>query len=405
MKPHILLIGGEDHHLRMPFFVALRNLGYRVSIAASSGRAAFESAGFPFHPFALNRFWGVASDLKTRTAIGALLRDVNADIAHSFDTKISLLLPLAARANARTGIVRTINGRGWVFSSRSPAAMALRLLYLALQRAAASMTDATIFEHRGDQSFFARMRLIGKSRSVVIPGAGIDVNGLLRARRGGQTPSQLRRELGLDDAEVVATVTRVTREKGVIPLLEAADIVARVRPQTRFLVVGPRDSEGPFAVPEHEFLERRAYVIATGARNDVPSLLAMSDVFAFPSEYAEGVPRAIMEAALCGLPIVATDISGCREVVTDGWNGFLTPTRNPSKLAARIIEVLEDRESAALMAARGPDLIRSKFALDIVVERHAEVYDAVVRRRSRERLQASGKHEKGAPRPGAASAA
>src|SRR3954453_17251254 len=140
MRPHILLIGGEDHHFRMPFFVALRGLGYRVSIAASGGRAAFEAAGFPFYPIKLNPFWNLRSDLESRSAIKRLLREVGADVAHSFDTKISLLLPLAA-VGARTGIVRTINGLGWVFSSRSPAALALRLVYLALQRVAAIATD------------------------------------------------------------------------------------------------------------------------------------------------------------------------------------------------------------------------------------------------------------------------
>jgi glycosyltransferase involved in cell wall biosynthesis len=404
MPPHVLLIGGEDHHLRMPFFLALRNLGCRVSIAATAGREAFEREGFRFHPFALNRFLNVGSDLKTLRELKSLLRESDADVAHSFDTKISLLLPLASAANDRIAIVRTINGRGWVFSSRSPQAMALRLVYLALQRAACATTDATIFEHSGDQSFFARMRLLGNSQSVLIPGAGIDVEGFERARRAGPTREALRKELGLEDAEVVTTVTRVTREKGVIPLLQAADIVAGQRPKARFLVVGPRASEGPFAVPQEEFDKRRPYVIATGSRTDVPSLLAMSDVFAFPSEYAEGVPRAVMEAALSSLPIVATDIAGCREVITDGWNGLLTPLRNPARLAQRIVEMLDNREAAARMAARGPDLIRGKFSLDNVVRRHAEVYEAVAGRRSDSRQRSRGGEEGAASRAGAPAA-
>jgi glycosyltransferase involved in cell wall biosynthesis len=380
MRAHILLIGGEDHHLRMPFFLALRDLGFRVSIAATAGRAAFEAKGFAFHEFKLNRFWSVSSDLETRKELAALLRRVDADVAHSFDTKISLLLPLAAGRDLRTGVVRTINGRGWVFSSRSPAAMALRVVYLALQRAAAATTDATIFEHSGDQNFFTRAGLIGKSWSVLIPGAGIDVAGFERARRAGPAGADVRRELGLEGAQIVTTVTRVTREKGVIQLLKAADIVARVKPNVRFLVVGPRESEGPFAVPQEEFDRRRDYVLATGMRTDVPALLGVSDVFAFPSEYAEGVPRAIMEAALCALPIVATDIAGCREVIVDGWNGVLTPKRSPEKMAARILGLLDDRATALAMGARGPDLIRGKFALDNVVSRHAEVYQAVADR-------------------------
>jgi glycosyltransferase involved in cell wall biosynthesis len=333
-----------------------------------------------------------------------VLQEAEADVAHSFDTKISLMLPFAAGRNSRTGVVRTINGRGWVFSSRSPGAIALRLAYVALQHAAAAATDATIFEHSGDQNFFARMRLLGNSWSVVIPGAGIDVDGFERAQREGRSRAELRSELGLENMDVVTTVTRVTRAKGVIPLLRAADILARVRPNVRLLVVGPRESEGPFAVPQVEYGSRRGYVIATGARNDIPALLAMSDIFAFPSEYAEGVPRAIMEAALSGLPIVATDLAGCREVITDGWNGLLTPKRSPSQLAARIHELLANRDAAARMAARGPDLIRGKFALDIVANRHAEVYQAVADRRSPVHPRTRVANERSASRSGAAAA-
>ena len=381
MTVNVLLVGGEDHHLRIPFMLALRDRGFKLTVAARCDPEPFVRATFDFRGFQFNRFWDIGSDFRALRAIRDLLREVDADVAHSFDTKPSLLLPFAARANPRTAIARTINGRGWIFSSRSPAALALRLAYCPLQRLAAMTTDATVFEHSGDQSFFGRNGLIGPSLSVLIPGAGIDVEGFERDRRMGPSPRKLRRELCLEGVEIVTTVTRVTKQKGIPALLQAADIVSRVRPSVRFLVVGPREGEGPFAVSESEFQKRSGYVLATGSRPDVPSILAMSDVFAFPSEYAEGVPRAIMEAALCATPIVATDLPGCREVVTDRWNGLLTPLRDPRKLADRILEVLENRDAAATRAARGPDVVRNKFSLDAVVAGHAELYERVFRER------------------------
>jgi hypothetical protein len=108
----------------------------------------------------------------------------------------------------------------------------------------------------------------------------------------------------------------------------------------------------------------------------------MSDMFAFPSEYAEGVPRALMEAALCSLPIVTTNLPGCREVVRDGWNGVVTPLRDPRSLADAIVDMLSNRTKAMTMAARGPDVIRRKFSLANVVDRHAELYESLVRERN-----------------------
>ena len=115
----------------------------------------------------------------------------------------------------------------------------------------------------------------------------------------------LRTELGLGDAEVVITVTRMTRQKGFPALLNAAAIVHRARPNVRFVLVGPRESEGSLAVSEAEIAAHSPYVIAVGARRDVPALLRMADVFAFPTEYREGVARVLLEASLARLPVIS----------------------------------------------------------------------------------------------------
>jgi glycosyltransferase involved in cell wall biosynthesis len=107
----------------------------------------------------------------------------------------------------------------------------------------------------------------------------------------------------------------------------------------------------------------------------------MSDVFAFPSDYGEGVPRAVMEAALCGMPIVTTDKPGCMEVIQDGWNGYVTPARNPKAMADRILDLLNDRALGERMGADGPNLIKSTFSLDEIVNQHAALYERLLRER------------------------
>jgi glycosyltransferase involved in cell wall biosynthesis len=380
MARHLLFIGGEDHHLRLPFFCALKTRGYRVTAAASGPAEPFIRAGIAFEPISFGRFFSPVRDLSSVRELKSLFERVDADVAHCFDTKLTLLVALAAAAHPRTRLVRTINGRGWIYSSRSPLAFALRALYPHLQRLAAKSTDTHVFEHNGDCSFFTRHVLSGQSRAVVIPGAGIDVAGFEAAQARRAPAEALRRELGLGDAPVVVTVTRITRQKGIPALLKAAQMVHEALPAVKFLLVGPIEGEGPFAVSAAEIERHAGYVIATGARTDVPDLLAMADLFAFPSEYAEGVPRALMEAALSGLPIVATDIAGCREVIRDGWNGRLTPLRDPGALAGAIEGLLRDRDRAREMGSRGPDLIRGVFSLDNVVARHAELYEQILNR-------------------------
>jgi len=358
--------------------LALKERGYRVTAAASCAPEPFVQAGVDFEAIQFDRFISPHRDFASLRGLKKLFEKVDADVAHCFDTKLSLLVAFVAHTRFRTLIVRTINGRGWIYSSRSAPAIALRRIYPSLQRLAAKSTNATIFQHNGDYSFFARNRLMGNGYATVISGSGIDVDGFERARARGPSASALREELGLGDAQVVITVTRVTRQKGIPALLKAAQLVHATRPNVKFLIVGSRKGEGPFAMSDEEMARQAPYVIAAGARTDIPSLLGMADVFAFPSEYAEGVPRALMEAALSGLPIVASDIEGCREVIRDGWNGRLTPMRDPEALAAGILSLLRDRDRAAAMASRGPETIRNTFCLDAVVARHAEVYERVL---------------------------
>jgi glycosyltransferase involved in cell wall biosynthesis len=253
---------------------------------------------------------------------------------------------------------------------------------------AARTAAATVFEIRDDHAFFARHGMAGK-KPVLIPGAGVDVHGFERALASGPSPAQLRSELGLGDAEVVITVTRMTRQKGIPALLEAAAKVHEMRPDVRFLLVGPRESEGPLAVTEAEIQLHAPYVKAIGMRPDVPALLALANVFAFPTEYREGVPRVLLEASLAGVPIVSTSMPGCCDVVRDGQSGFLVPPRAPRMLAERIVDLLSDREKARTMAGRAGERVRKEFALETVVARQAALYRELIDHAVARRLNGS----------------
>jgi glycosyltransferase involved in cell wall biosynthesis len=372
-SPHLLYLGGEDHHLRIPAMLALREHGFRVTAAGTGDPAPFMQAGVDYRCFHFERFISPLADWAAVKNIAKILAEVQPDLAQSFDTKPSLFLPLAARSTPGIRIVRTINGRAFLYSSRSPIALTLRLVYRALHTMAARTAAATVFEIRDDHAFFERHGMAGK-KPVVIPGAGVDVHGFERALISAASPTQLRSELGLGDAEVVITVTRMTRQKGIPALLEAAARVHEARPNVRFLLVGPRESEGPLAVTQAEIDRHAPYVKAIGLRSDVPGLLALANVFAFPTEYREGIPRVLLEAALAGLPIVTTAMPGCCDVVRDGWSGFLVPPRDPRMLAARIIDLLRDREKAQTMATRAAERVREEFALETVVARQVSLY-------------------------------
>ena len=372
--PHLLFVGGEDHDLRIPFLLALRARGFRVAAAATGDPAPFLRAGLDYHPFHFSRFIDPLADRAAIAALAKLFADVRPGLVQCFDTKPNLLAPFAASRLPGLPVVRTINGLGWMHSSNAPLALALRPVFCALHRVAARSVAATVFQNREDQAYFERHRMAGGQPSHLIPGSGVDIASFDQRVAAGASPAQLRNELGLGDAEVVLTVTRLTKQKGIPTLLDAAALVHAVRPNVRFLLVGPRQAEGPFAVAEAEIAAHRPYVVATGKRTDVPSLLAMADVFAFPTAYREGVPRALLEAGLAGLPIVATRMPGCTDVVRDGETGYLVPPRSPGALAAHILALLDDPAAARAMGARAAALVRQEFGLELTAARYERIY-------------------------------
>lgn len=372
MAIHLLCVGGEDHALRIPFLTALRSRGLQVTAAGTGPGAPFAKSNIPFRSYQFHRFGAALGD---RLAIGQILQivaDCRPDVIQTFDTKPNLLGPLAIRG--RVPLVRTINGMGWVFSSMELKAIVYRPIYLAMQRLAACWTSATVFQNRADSNYFRRYRLLGKGHSAIIGSSGIDVKDFESARAQSSGTTALRAQLGLGDAEVVLTVSRLTRQKGIPTLLEAARLVHASRPTVRFLLVGPRESEGPFAVHQSLIEQYAPYVIATGARRDVPELLGLADVFAFPTEYREGIPRVLLEAGLAGVPMVASRMPGCDDVITDGWNGHLVPPRDSRALAAAILNLLEDPARARAMGSCSVELVRRKFGLDVVADRYTQLY-------------------------------
>ena len=390
--PHLLYISGEDHHFRIPFMVALRDRGFRVTAAGSGDPAPFKRADIEFHRFDFDRFVNPVADLVAIKTLSKLLADIRPDIVQTCDTKPNYLVPLAARRLRGLPIVRLINGRGWVFSSRSPRALALRPIYRALYRLANRSTAANVFEILEDLEFFGTRR---PWRNLVIPG-WVDIDAFDRALGASPPPGQLRREFNLGDAEIVATVTRMTRQKGIPTLLEAAAMVHRIRPGVRFLLVGPRESEGPLAITQRELDRHAPYVIPVGPRSDVPAVLHCAQAFAFPTEYGEGVPRVLLEAALADCPIVTTDLAGCSDVVRDGWSGFLVPARAPHILADRILTLLRDRETAKTMACRAATSVRQKFGLANIVARYATLYAEILDESYRGEFTASERYRLGA---------
>jgi glycosyltransferase involved in cell wall biosynthesis len=208
-------------------------------------------------------------------------------------------------------------------------------------------------------------------------GNGVDLERFRPGRLDPDERAAVRAEWDVDDGTVVVgTVGRLVSEKGYPELFEAVSTLA---PDVRLVVVGGDEPEKADAVPT-TLIEgaRRAGVVFLGQRDDVDRLLGAVDMFVLAS-HREGQPRAAMEAAASGLPIVATDIRGCRQVVDHRTTGLLVPVRDPEALRAALAELADSTATRVSMATAARAKAEREFDERVVVRRVMATYADLTR--------------------------
>ncbi|MGH9027396.1 MAG: glycosyltransferase, partial [Acidimicrobiia bacterium] len=221
-----------------------------------------------------------------------------------------------------------------------------------------------------------RWRIARRGRARLL-GNGVDLDHYDPARFSSARRRQLRAELGADDDTiVVGSVGRLVAEKGFPELFAAA---RRLDGRYLVVVIGPEDPTKADSISGDELdRARHAGFRLLGHRDDIDALYAAMDIFVLPS-HREGFPRAVMEAAAMGLPIVATDIRGCREVVDHDVNGLLVPVREPAALARAIQRLGDETDTRIRMGNAGRVRAEAEFdeqrVVDIVLETYATALD------------------------------
>ena len=363
----------EDWAFISHFFeraVAAQSAGYNVGISAHCGekRVVLESSGFVIYPHNISRSGtNPLVEIRNLFAMVKVFRSSKPDIIHLIALKPIVIGAIAARIYGKAQVVCAPIGMGYLFSSSDRKARLLQpLVRFVLRRLLNFKNTQVIIENDEDCESLVSGNFVKMINIQVIKGAGVDLS-LYKA-----IPENL-------DAQVVTMFSRVLRDKGVLDYVEAAKIVHREFPNAVFQLVGDCDLGNPTSFSESEVRswESAGSIKWLGYRTDVPELLAASNIVCLPS-YREGLPKTLIEACAAQRAIVATDVTGCREVVAHGLNGFLVPVRNPEKLAEAISQLLGDQVQRAAFAKHGRARAENEFASPIVIERTLAVYKKVL---------------------------
>lgn len=372
----IVLFANTDWYLynfRRSLALALRDAGHELLLLSPPGDYGekLRVLGLRWEPVPMDRrSLNPLREAALLWHLRGVFRREQPDLVHSFTIKCAVYGSLAARAAGVPARVNAVAGLGYVFISPSLRARLLRPAVKTLLRAALGGAGARlILQNPDDVALFEHAALVDASAVRLVRGSGVDCSRFVAALRQRAPGAPMR----------VLLAARLLWDKGMGEFIAAArQLKAQGRP-IRFLVAGTPDPGNPASIDEAQV---RAWVDEgliewLGHVQDMPSLFASVDVTVLPS-YREGLPKSLIEAAACALPLITTDVPGCREVVTHERDGLLVPVRDADALATAIVRLHDDPDLAARLGRAARDKAMREFDERVVIAKTLAVYQSLL---------------------------
>jgi glycosyltransferase involved in cell wall biosynthesis len=319
------------------------------------------------HVPALQRAVAPVDDASALREIVTLLGAFRPDVVHTHMAKAGSVGRIAAAIyngtagrSARAKVVHTYHGH--VLDGYFGATTAA--IFTTAERMLARMTDAIVAISPAIRRELADEYGIGHAEQYRVIPLGFDLDALIAIADSDRT--QARAALGLDtDALVVTTVGRLTAIKQHSLFLETASLIARDEPRARFFVAGDGELRAD--------LERQSAALGLGDRmrflgwrRDLAAIYGATDVFLLTSRN-EGTPVALIESLAAGVPGVATDVGGIRDVMASDEVGLVAPFGDARALAAHVLALLRDPDRRRRMGEAGRRSVAARYSIDRLV--------------------------------------
>ena len=357
---------------RLPIARAALARGHEVFIIANEERGLggqIRAQGFEFVPIPVERgSTKLAGEVALLQALRKVYRRLRPQLVHHVAVKPVLYGGIAARLERVPAVINALAGQGHLAGARGIKGALLRAAVgMAYRVAFAGEGTRAIFQNAEDLEYFVGKGVVRRERAVLIRGSGVD-------------PAEFAPLPEPTGRPVVLFASRLLRSKGLPELVEACRRLRARASNLMLRIVGEPDVANPDAVSraDLEAWVAEGGVEWLGRRSDMPQLLAGANVVALPSQYGEGVPKILIEAAAAGRAIVTTNSPGCRDIVREGVNGLLVPRADVDALVTALGTLLADAGLRARMGAAGRELATAQFSEQQVVSQTLALYDELL---------------------------
>ena len=367
-------------YLLLPLIDKLEKEGYTVEIACSRGEKAktLEKKGYVFKFVNIDRKVSLILNIKSIIELYRIIKKGKYDIVHVHTPAASVMGRVAAKLAGVPVIIYTAHG---FYFHEGMSRVKYNTILKIEKYLAKYFTDFIFTQSEEDRKTALENNFIDKSKILTI-GNGVDVQGSFNPINIEKDKiNELYKEFNLErNDKIITFVGRFVKEKGILDLLEAFNnINFNDETKVKLLMVGgiaqsERDKD---TIKKLEKYRDNPNVIFTGHRNDINSILYITDVFCLPS-YREGMPRSIIEAMAMECAVIVTDIRGSREEVIDGKSGFLVPVNSINILSNKIKELIEDDKLLQEMKIAGRRRAEKLYDENEVVKKQLEIFNKLL---------------------------
>jgi glycosyltransferase involved in cell wall biosynthesis len=378
---HICAIGGTAKTLLLPQidYLLSRNLSVEVACSPGVESEQLQQQGYKIHPIQIDRKISPLLNLKSIYQLAQLMRREQYDLVHVHTPIAAVLGRVAARLSGVKSIVYTAHG--FPFHDQSPPLE--YQAYFTVEKVMGYVTDMILTQNHEDLITAQKQGLCARDK-VHYLGNGVDIDRFDRTKLHPDKQLQLRRSVGIPDSAnlIVGTIGRLIRTKGSEQLIEAAASLVGQFPNIHILIIGGKSS-GESAPLYAEIVDKiqklglEPHITLTGVRYDIPELLGLMDVFTLPTFFGEGLPRSILEAMAMSLPVVTTDIRGCREAVIHQETGLIVRPRNSEELTQALAKLLSDANLRQAYGEAGRLRVEAQYDENFVFQRLADYYQTL----------------------------
>ena len=285
-----------------------------------------------------------------------VFKSIKPDLILSYTIKPNIYGNLAAKI-LKIPTINNISGLGTLFINTNITSYIGKLLY----KIGLSSSKHVFFQNHEDKDLFIQSRFTSDKNSSVIPGSGVDIKHFKSSK-------------STNNGKRFLFSGRLIGDKGIFEYLEAAIIVLKKFPDIEFILVGAMGVNNKTAISEDDlngYIEKYSQFKYLGKSDNMLELLKTIDVMVLPS-YREGLSKSLLEANAMKIPIITSDVPGCRDIVTHGYNGFICKVKSVDSLVRSIEEIIEiSEEMRHEMGLNGRIRIEQFFSEEKVIKHYS----------------------------------